>query len=235
MYRPPNGDMTVFEKFCKNVLSANDETSKNIIFAGNLNINFLDCASNKKVQHFLSSMFQYNMIHTINKPTRVIRNTATAIDHIITKTVISGIQHRSSIIKTDISDHFPVVFTLNTCEKGKPKDKKNKQSYELGQIEWNNIIKTLGNPNTAYGSFFNIFFKTYDKYFPKVRIEIKAKTIQSPWITKGITKYSKKKQKLYERFLKKHTPQNEQKYKNYNFFSKQLKKTKENILLQQIT
>ena len=28
---------------------------------------------------------------TINKPTRVTRNTATAIDHIITNTVISGI------------------------------------------------------------------------------------------------------------------------------------------------
>ena len=91
-----------------------------------MNINFLDCASNKKVQHFLSSMFQCNMIRTINKPTRVTRNTTTAIDNIITKTVISGIQHRTSIIKTDVSDHFPVVFTLNTCEKGKPKDKKNK-------------------------------------------------------------------------------------------------------------
>ena len=123
MYRPPNGDMTVFEKFCKNVLSANDKTSKNIIFAGNLNINVLDCESNKKVQHFLSSMFQYNMIPPINKPTRVTRNTATAIDHIITNTVISGIQHRSGIIKTDISGHFPIVFALNTCEKSKAEDK----------------------------------------------------------------------------------------------------------------
>ena len=31
MYRPPNGDMTVFEKFCEKLLSANDKTSKNII------------------------------------------------------------------------------------------------------------------------------------------------------------------------------------------------------------
>ena len=57
------------------------------------------------------------MIPIINKPTRVTRNTATPIDHIITNTVISGIQHRSVIIKNDISDHFPIVFALNTCEK----------------------------------------------------------------------------------------------------------------------
>ena len=117
MYRPPKGDMAVFERFCKNLLSANDKTSKNIIFAGDLNINVLDYESNEKVQDFLSNMFQYNIIPTINKPTRVTRNTATAIDHIVTNTVISGIQRRSGIIKTDISDHFPIVFVLNTCEK----------------------------------------------------------------------------------------------------------------------
>ena len=95
--------------------------------------------------------------------------------------------------------------------------------HELSQIEWNNI-KTLDNPNIAYKSFFDIFFKTYDKYFPKVRIKIKAKTIQNPWITKGITKFSKKKQKLYKRFLKKRTPEDEQKYKNYKDIFETIKK-----------
>ena len=52
MYRPPNGDMTVFEMFRENLLFANDETSKNIIFGGDLNINILDQESNKAVQHF---------------------------------------------------------------------------------------------------------------------------------------------------------------------------------------
>ena len=77
MYRPPNGDMTVFEKFSKQLLSANDKTSKSIIFAGDLNIKVLDYESNMNVQHFLGSMFLHNMIPTIIKPTRVTRNTAT--------------------------------------------------------------------------------------------------------------------------------------------------------------
>ena len=62
MYRPPNGDMTVFEKFSKQLLSANDKTSKSIIFAGDLNIKVLDYKSNMNVQHFLGSMFLHNMI-----------------------------------------------------------------------------------------------------------------------------------------------------------------------------
>ena len=53
---------------------------------------------------------------------------------------------------------------------------------------------------------------------------MKATTIQNPWITKGITKSSKKKQKLYERFLKKRTTQYEQEYKLVKIFSKQSKK-----------
>ena len=49
--------------------------------------------------------------------------------------------------------------------------------HELSHIEWNNIIKTLDNPNTAYANFFDMFFKTYDKYFPKVIIKTKAKKL----------------------------------------------------------
>ena len=62
---------------------------------------------------------------------------------------------------------------------------KNKFKYGVNQIKWNHIIKTL------------------NKYFPKVKIKIKAKTVQNPWITKVITMSSKKKQELYECFLKK--------------------------------
>ena len=102
MYRPPNDDMTLFENFCGNLLPANDKTSKNILFASDLNINVSGDESNKKVQHLLSSMIQYNIIPSINKPTRITRSTATAVDHIITNTVINSIQHRPGIKKSDI-------------------------------------------------------------------------------------------------------------------------------------
>ena len=116
------------------------------------------------------------MIPTINKTTHVKRNTATSIDHIITNTVISGIQHKSSVIKRDISDHFPIVFALGTFEKIKPEDQAQfiynciygEEQIELfkhglSQIEWSNIIQSLDNPSTVCESLFDMFFKTYDK------------------------------------------------------------------------
>ena len=78
------------------------------------------------------------MILTINKPTRVTRNSATAGDHIFTNTVTGGIQHRFRIIKIDISDHFPVLFVLSTSEWSKPENKAKfiyKRIYGEEQVE----------------------------------------------------------------------------------------------------
>ena len=83
---------------------------KKNFFSGDLNIKVLYYESNKKVQHFFSSRFQYNMIPTINGTTGATRKTVTSIDHIITNSVISGIQRNFA----------PIDFGLITCEKSKP-------------------------------------------------------------------------------------------------------------------
>ena len=58
---------------------------------------------------FENLMFRHGLILTVNKPTRVTRNTATAIYNIITKSVINVVL-KIGIIKTDISNHFPIFF-----------------------------------------------------------------------------------------------------------------------------
>ena len=49
------------------------------------------------------------MVPVINKLTRVTRYTATVIDCMFTNSIINT-EIKSAIIKTDISDHFPVLF-----------------------------------------------------------------------------------------------------------------------------
>ena len=51
------------------------------------------------------------MIPTINKPTRVTRKTATAIDHILTNRFIDT-TIKTGIIKSDVSDHFPISLFI---------------------------------------------------------------------------------------------------------------------------
>ena len=80
--------------------------------AGNFNMNLLDFEQNKKVQNFLNIMFGHSMIPVINKPTRVTKNTATAIDNIFINSVTTS-KFKTGIIKSDISDHFPIFFVAD--------------------------------------------------------------------------------------------------------------------------
>lgn len=58
-------------------------------------------------------MFQYNLIPNMKKPTRLTKNTATAIDHTITNSVFDN-DFKGVIVKTDISDHVPMIFAKGT-------------------------------------------------------------------------------------------------------------------------
>ena len=74
-------------------------------------------------------------------------------------------------------------------------------------------IKEIDSPNEAYSKFLYDFSSHYEEAFPKLEIKIKQKSLISPWITKGIMKSSKRKQKLYNKFLNSRTKENEVIYK----------------------
>ena len=111
-YRPPNGDKKLFEKHMKRILSKNEATKKELILIGNFNIYLLDFGKNKRVQSFVNLMFRFGMIPAINRPTRVTKHTATAIDHVFTNTIMGNIEIKTVIVKTDISNHFPIILLL---------------------------------------------------------------------------------------------------------------------------
>ena len=58
---------------------------------------------------FLNLTSEHGFVPVINKPTRVTKNTATALDHIITNCL-----NRTGIIKLDISDYFPIFLIAET-------------------------------------------------------------------------------------------------------------------------
>ena len=80
-YRPPQGDMTLFEKHLQDLLLRHDVCKKEVLITRDFNINLLDFENNKKVQSFVYLMFRCGMVPAINKSTRVTRYTVNAIDH----------------------------------------------------------------------------------------------------------------------------------------------------------
>ena len=60
-------------------------------------------------------MYRYNIIPTINEPTRVGENSATAIDHIMANWIVDC-QFKTATLKTDVIDHFPIAMALRIDE-----------------------------------------------------------------------------------------------------------------------
>ena len=81
--------------------------------------------------------------------------------------------------------------------------------------------------NEIYDTFLRTLTDIYDANLPIWEYILQNKDIKSPWISKGLKKSSKKKQKLYLKFLKTETLGNEFKYKTYkSLFEKLRKKAK---------
>ena len=179
-YRPPNGDPNELENHFKNILSKREITNKELVLVGDFNINVLDFNESKMVQNFVNLMFRHGLISTINKPTRVTRNTATAIDHIIINSVINA-EFKTGTIKTDISNHFPIFFIFK-CVVDSTEVREEfiyKRNYsgnsietikqKLHEVNWNEL-KQSNNANKSYAKFSQIWTSLYEECFPKFKI-----------------------------------------------------------------
>ena len=234
LYRPYNGQTESFEKFLKNVFSITKNSNKVHRIAGDFNLNLLNHENSRKVQGFLNLIYQNGMIPTRNKPTRVIRKTATAINHILTNSFIDT-TIKVGIIKSDVSDHFPIYLFIPSEKVSVENEivyiyKKiiNDETIEAftQNLYENNLndVESIRNPNDAYRIFLEQFRTMYDKHFPLKTIKLKTKDLKSPWITAGIKKSSKQKQRLYTKFLKNRNQKNETEYKNYKKLFESIKR-----------
>ena len=133
-------------------------------------MNLLDLEQNKKVQYFVNIMFRHSMMPIINKLIRVTKNTKTAIDHIFTNSVTKT-KFKTGIIKSDISDNFPMFFvadynihikeTIINIKETKQRYifrhnlsdiSVEKFKYKLRIVSWDNIINS-SDRNNAYTFF----------------------------------------------------------------------------------
>ena len=183
-------------------LAKSKTTDRTCFLAEDLNLNLIDYQSNTKVRDFVNLIFQDSLVPIANKPTRVTKNNATLIDYIITISYMDQ-ENLTGILKTDISDHFP-IFTISVKHRLDSSDKKvtvrkriiNADAIQefrgiLSEADWGNLY-SISNPNDAYEYFLKVFSGIYDLAFPLKTFLVKRKTSQNPWTTKGLLKSSKK-------------------------------------------
>ena len=143
------------------------KSNKLFCATGDFNLNVLGYNKNEKVTKFLNLTFEYGFVPVIDKPSRVTKNTAIAIDHIITNSLL----HRTidtGVLKLDISDHFPTFLVAKTEKKMTPEGKvqitkrlinnKTKEEFKnaLQEMTSDDVISSK-QTNSAYKVFLNKF------------------------------------------------------------------------------
>ena len=118
------------------------------------------------------------------------------------------------MIETDVSDHFPIFVIFEQCDvecKKQCHESITFRSYknydekrfkdDLAEVKWDPVFKQ-NDVNKAYNVFYELFTKICDKNAPTItqRPKRRRNSPQKPWITKGILRSIRKKQKLYSKY-----------------------------------
>ena len=155
--------------------------------------------------NFLLSLQCYSFFPVIDKPTRV--NSATLIDNIF----VNRFDHKisSGNIVSDTSDHyaqFCFIHSLtlkNLTTKYKIRDYSNFSEECFINDVWDSSMAN-GSVDKCFSSFYNKLNKLINKHAPfKTLSKRKAKQFSKPWITKGLRKSIKIKNRLLlRRYIK---------------------------------
>lgn len=239
LYRSPSFCPYKFNENLNKYLEENTRDNKNIyFFIGDINIDIksdLDYC-----QDYMNIMGELGFKSLINSYTREQKHSKTCIDHIFLKE-IESIKYESFILKTDITDHHPIVCHMNIKTPGN-KSKiseicridKNKLKNILQQVNWGEIYEA-DNVDTAARMLINKIKGAMNS--AKIMIHVKkAQKKRNPWITTGLMKSVVVKQNMYEKVLADpNNPQILNEYKTYkNKLCELIKRTKSNYYKNQI-
>ena len=109
----------IYRSPCNNIISHSsfldilNNTLKRIkkrdcFLLGDFNYNILDCEK-PQITDFVDQMFDNGFAPLINKPTRILQNNATLLDHIWSNSLVS-MKIDCGILTHCISDHLPVIM-----------------------------------------------------------------------------------------------------------------------------
>ena len=173
---------------------------------GDFNINLLGVETCNYAHNFLLSLHSFSLIPTIDKPTRVYKNTATLIDNILVNKLDAEIY--SGNIVSDISDHYSQFCIFQKIKVVRKKGRKKMRDFssfsensfadELSQIDWDSVSGVQNDPYHSFTILYNKVNKLLDKHAPyKTLSQRRAKQMQKPWITRGLRKSIKVKNRLF--------------------------------------
>lgn len=222
-YRPPHTNIRTFNENLSPLLD--DLKGKSIMLCGDFNINLLNYDTCPGTKEYLDTLYSFGLFPLIDKPTRITLETATLIDNVFTN--ILSDSKSGIIVNGDISDHLPVfslVYYRGVSDSSKPVYKLSRCvnnskleliKSDLKMVDWSGVYSS-NTIDEAYDNMVKLVKSSVDKHCPiKKVIQNSNNNASKPWLTKGIIKACRRKNRLYYRFVNNRTQENECRYKRY--------------------
>ena len=140
-YRSPEGITENLTAYLASIFQGVQNEKNKIFIIGDFNLNCLNYNEDSNIRHFYHKVFELRFIPLIDKPTMVCKNSATIVENILTNCVFDNTL-KKAIIKSDISDNFPIFLTIQT---GKNQSKCQNFKMPKNYLFNNKIYKNLFN------------------------------------------------------------------------------------------
>ena len=219
-----NRNKQLFSDELDELLEHFNNQKKKVIILGDMNIDLL---SIKTTDSYYKTLITNGFKNTFSFATRVVQDSETLIDHIITNLTDTVWKSISGTIMNDISDHNSTfVIFPHYHEEKKIKESNFEQVFSFKNYhaetaknhaadeDWADVLNSAS-ANDAYDIFQAKLATLQSRVIQKVKITEKN-FLQKPWMTHGIRRAQKQRYKLYKKT--KLNPNNQiffDKYKRY--------------------
>ena len=194
--------------YLSNTIDKIIKENKYCIIMGDFNLDLLKYDSHPPTEEILNNLGSYFYNPHILRPTRITHHSATLIDNIFFNSIV----HHTIIgnLIDGLSDHLPNFLVINkfsTLPKNvhifrRDFSKFNEVNFlsDIQSIKWDKELEGRSDVNKLFEIFYNRLSEIVDKHVPLNKISRRLmKQLSKPWITPGIRKSIKIKNKLYKK------------------------------------
>jgi len=235
IYRHPGHNINTF---CSNLETSLESVRKSnipCVLAGDFNIDLSKYNLNRETSDYLNTTLLHNFMPMIVLPTRITRNSSTLIDHIY---YCEGFNSNkdfgilSGNFWSDVTDHLPNYFIITKMSYNQSKQsdrplvrifsERNMNDFKnkLKNVEWDPIYNS-SDIDDCYSYFDSKINECYQSSFKHIRLSRK-RAKDKKWVTNGLKRSCRYKNKLFRKWLHSKSPSDEEKYKKYRSLLKKL-------------
>ena len=214
IYRPPRNSIdnyTTFTNELNEILYNFSRTKKEVVIVGDFNLDLLKIHSNDHIKEYFECILSNGFLPKITLPTHLTNRQGTLIDNIFTKLSHNFSQSTAGVLWHSLSDHQPCFITLDNIRLERAQSKlikmytKSRQSLEnfrqeiFNSCHPQNFNSTLTqDPNINYDILDSNIASALKKHLPIKNVKYnKHKHRKTKWITNGILKSIKYRDRLY--------------------------------------